>query len=192
FRNGWTDDEERISIEALKAQCARPEDGAVHYEKFRKYGLKYGPSFQSIQEIYVTGTFALSRLKIADHLKGGFGQFILHPSMIDGALQTAAGLVGGLEPAALYLPFALDEVEIVRPVPQRCYAYAEFADSREQTYAGVRTFNIRLLSESGEVLIRFKNLLVRSLAEGAKSPGAPVAAWSAAEDGAIRHRAEAQ
>ncbi len=195
FRSGWTneaDAEERVSIQALKAQCGRPDDGAAYYAKFRKYGLKYGPSFQTIQELYVNEAFALAKLKIADHLKGEFGQFILHPSMIDGALQSAIGLVGGLEPATLYLPFALDEVEIVRPVPQRCYAYAEFADSREQSNAGVRTFNIRLLSESGEVLIRFKNLLVRSLAEAERSPRAPVAAWSAAENRAIRRHAEAQ
>jgi polyketide synthase PksN len=195
FSSGSTDEadaEERVPIQALKEQCARPEDGAAYYEKFRKYGLNYGPSFQTIQELYVAGSFALSRLKIADHLKAGFGQFILHPSMIDGALQTAAGLLGGLEPAALYLPFALDEVEIVRPVAQTCYAHAEFAGSREQNYTGARTFNIRLLSERGEVLIRFRNLIVRSLAEAGRSPGTPVAAWPAAENGAIRRRAEAQ
>ncbi|MEO8033557.1 MAG: type I polyketide synthase, partial [Acidobacteriota bacterium] len=183
FRKGWTeeaDTEERVSIETLKAQCAGPEDGAAYYEKFRKYGLKYGPSFQTIQELYVNKSFALAKLEIAEHLKGEFGQFILHPSLIDGALQSAAGLVGGMELATLYLPFALDEVEIVRPVSQCCYAYAEFADPNEQNCADVRTFNIRLLSESGEVLIRFKNLFVKSLADAGRSSRVPVAARSTA------------
>ena len=166
FRSGWADPGnagDQIPIEALKAQCARREDLSDYYNKFRKYGVHYGPSFQTIQEIYIHDCFALSKLKIADHLKSDFGQFILHPSIIDGAFQTAAGLVGGLESATPHLPFALDEVDILHPVRQTCYAYAEFADSRERTRTGVRKFNIRLLNESGDVLINFKNLFVRAL-----------------------------
>ncbi|HET8891422.1 MAG TPA: SDR family NAD(P)-dependent oxidoreductase [Candidatus Angelobacter sp.] len=166
FSNSWAapaDAENRIPIETLKAQCAQREDGTAYYNKFRKYGLNYGPSFQVIQEIYINSAFALSKLKIPDHLKGDFGQFILHPSMIDGALQTAAGLVGGLESLTPHLPFALDEVEILHPVRQTCYAYTEFASSREPNLAGVRKFNIRLLNESGDVLINFRNLFVRAL-----------------------------
>ncbi len=71
--------------------------------------------------------------------------------------------------------FALDEVDIVRPVPETCYAYAEFADSREQNHTGIRKFNIRLLNESGDVLIKFKNLLVRALAKTQVSPRSPAA-----------------
>ena len=178
FRNEWgdpADAEEHIPIQALKAQCASPEDGAAYYNEFRKCGINFGLSFQTIQEIYVNKSFALSRLKIADHLKVGFGQFILHPSMIDGALQTAAGLVRDLEPATLHLPFALDELDIVHPVRQTCYAYAELADSSEQNRAGVRKFNIRLLNESGDVLIKFKNLFFRALAQAQTSPRSPAA-----------------
>ena len=100
---------------------------------------------------------------MAEHLLADSGQFILHPSMIDGALQTVAGLVGGLETATPHLPFALDEVDIVHPVPQTCYAYVEFADSGEQSRGGVRKFNIRLLNENGDILILLKNLYVRAL-----------------------------
>jgi polyketide synthase PksN len=176
--------EDCIPIEALKAQCARVEDGTAFYEKFNQCGFHYGPSFQTIQEIYVNHSLALSRLKIAEHLKGDFGEFILHPSMMDGALQTIAGLVGGLESTTPYLPFSLDEVDILHPVRQTCYAYAEFADGHEQNYSGVRKFNIRLLNESGDVLIKLRNLLVRPLAKAQTCPRSEVAARSAAAVGA--------
>ena len=139
FSHDWTkpadaraDTEDRIPIQALKAQCGRPRDAATFYRKFSDFGLQYGPSFQTLQEIYINGAFALSKLKIPDHLKGDFDQFILHPSMIDGALQTIAALAGGVELTTPHLPFALDEVEIVHPLPQTCYAYAEYADSQMQ------------------------------------------------------------
>ncbi len=187
FKDGWADPadaEEHIPIEALKAQCVSSEDGAALYDKFKKYGLNYGPSFQTVQEIYINDSFALAKLKIADHLKNDFGQFILHPSMMDGALQTAAGLVGSLESARLHLPFALDEVDILHPLRQTCYAYAEFADSREQDHEGVRKLNIRLLNETGDVLIKFRNLFFRPLDKANTSPRSVVAARLAVAGGA--------
>ena len=173
FRSTWGDQadaEESISIPALKGQCAIPEDGAAYYNQFRKFGIDYGLSFQTIQEMYVNASFALSKLKITDYLKGDFGRFILHPTIIDGALQTVAGLLGNLEPATPHLPFALDELDIVHPVRETCYAYAEFAEPGEQNHAGVRKFNVRLLNESGDVLIKFKNLCLRPLAKAQTSP----------------------
>jgi acyl transferase domain-containing protein len=167
FGNGWANPagkEDRILPQALKAMCASPESGVAFYERFSALGLQYGPSFQTIEELYVNDAFALAKLKLASHLKGEFGQFILHPSMIDGALQTIAGLAAKVSPETAHLPFALDEIEILKPVTQTCYAHAEYADARSRNHGSVTKFNIRLLNESGEVLVIFKNLYVRPFA----------------------------
>ena len=156
--------EDRRTPQMLKTQCRTAEAGAAYYDRFRALGLQYGPSFRTIQEVHVNGVFALSKLEVADALKGEFGQFILHPSMIDGALQTIASLVGSESPGTVWLPFALDELEILKAVPQTCYAYAERAGTNVQNQ-GIGKFNIRLLNESGETLVRFKNLYVRPFAE---------------------------
>ncbi len=148
----------------MKEQCGPAENGQSFYEKFGELGLHYGPSFRTVQELYVHDSFALAKLRIADPLKGDFGQFLLHPSVVDGALQTIAGLVGGEAERVPHLPFALDEIDIFKPVTQTCWAYAERADSAPGR-GGVAKFTIRLLSESGEVLVRFRNLYVRPLAQ---------------------------
>ncbi len=165
FAKGHADSgaEERVSLQAIKARCSRREDGGAFYDKFGEYGLHYGPSFRTIQEIHADSVVAISKLKIADHLKADFGQFLLHPALIDGALQTVAALGGRTAEGVPYLPFAVDEIDLLRPVPQTCYAVAECADPEAQNYAGVAKFNIRLLDESGEVLVRFRNLYVRPL-----------------------------
>ena len=157
--------EDPMPPQALKALCTSPEAGAGYYDRFRANGLHYGPAFQTIQELYVNHTFVMARLKIAESLKDDFGQFILHPSIIDGALQTIAGLVGSAGASTPYLPFALDELEVIKPLSQTCYAYAEWADPQAQNRAGVTKFNIRLLNPNGEVLVKFKNLYVRPLAK---------------------------
>ena len=187
FIDDWTkparpraDTEDRIPIQALKAQCGRPRRAADFYRKFSDYGLQYGPSFQTLQEIYINGAFALSKLKIPDHLKGDFDQFILHPSMVDGALQTIAALAGGVDSTMPHVPFALDEVEIVHPLSQTCYAYAEYADSQMRNHTGARKFNIRILNESGNLLIALRNLYVRPIGRPPTSSQSIVAAdWVA-------------
>jgi hypothetical protein len=102
-------------------------------------------------------------LKIANHLKADFDQFILHPSLLDGALQTVAGLISGIESSTPYLPFAIDEIEIIRSLPQTCYAYVEYSDSEKQNHKDVKRFNIQLLNEDGVVLVQVKNFYARAL-----------------------------
>jgi polyketide synthase PksL len=170
------DAEDRISLEALKTQCSSKIDGSTFYEKFRKCGLNYGPSFRSVQEIFVSDSFALAKLKLADHLRPGLGQFILHPSLIDGAWQTAAGLIGDRELLIPYLPFVLDEVDILHPLRQTCYAYAEFADFHGPNPDGIRKFNIRLVNESGDVLVRFKHLFCKAFTPSSPKLNSPVPA----------------
>src|SRR5690606_5883643 len=120
------------------------------------------PAFKTIQEFYVNGSFALSRLKLADHLKTGSDQFILHPCIIDGALQTVSGLVGRLESAVPHVPFAIDEIEIFRSLPHTCYAYAELVDPGVRPRADIKKFNIKIVNEGGEILVNIKNFYVRA------------------------------
>jgi acyl transferase domain-containing protein len=164
FANGSAEHGETdkpIAIDDLKSRCVRAADSAAHYEAFSASGFQYGPSFQSIQELHVSDSFALAKLKVAEHLKGDFAHFILHPSIIDGALQTVSGLVTAGDAATPFLPFALDEIELIRPIAPTCYAYAERVAVSAQ--AGVMKFNIRILSESGDVLVKMSNLYVKPL-----------------------------
>jgi hypothetical protein len=105
----------------------------------------------------------LAKLVAPEHLRLEFDRFILHPSLIDGALQSISALVGDAEPGIRRLPFALDEVEIIRAVPQSCYACVDWADADKAIQAETGKFNIRLLNERGEVLVKLTNLYVRAV-----------------------------
>ncbi|HYD79452.1 MAG TPA: SDR family NAD(P)-dependent oxidoreductase [Paucimonas sp.] len=176
--------EETLSIEALKAQCARPVAGEHYYGLFEQSGISYGPSFRTMQELYIGKSFALSKLSIADHLRSDFEEFVLHPSLVDGALQTVSGLVGGVEPPERpvpYLPFAIDEVEIVRPASQTCYVHVEEVELKKQGNAEIKKFNIKILNEKGLVSVSFKNFCVRAFRAVPSSPAARDARTAAAQ-----------
>ncbi|XLS29187.1 SDR family NAD(P)-dependent oxidoreductase [Flavobacteriaceae bacterium M23B6Z8] len=163
--NHSTADLENVSIEHLKSQCSTVQQGSQYYDSFLRAGFQYGPSFQTIQEFHVSDTFALSRLELAAHLKSDFDKFVLHPSLLDGALQTVAGLLGNTNPDRPYLPFAIDELELVRPLTHSCYAYVEFADRDGNAPSDIKKFNIHLLNRKGAVLVKVKNFYARAFVE---------------------------
>ncbi|GAA0894710.1 hypothetical protein GCM10009122_43910 [Fulvivirga kasyanovii] len=162
FQNGHAASIENLSVQQLKAQCSGPQDGTHYYDVFSQVGFNYGAAFRTIQEFYVNGSFALSKLKLADHLKADFDRFILHPSIMDGALQTVAGLVGQMDAAVPHVPFAIDEIEIFRSLPHTCYAYVEQVDAEGHAHANIKKFNIKIINEAGDVLASIKNFYVRA------------------------------
>ncbi len=153
--------EDAVSIQALTERAGKAVQGADCYQMLEGFGFGYGPCFQTIQELHVGTDFALSRLSLADELKDDFEQYLLHPCLIDGALQTVVGLAIGNEPHTPHVPFALSAVEIIKPLTQTCYAHVE--EVRQPRHSEVKQFDIRLLSERGEVLVKLNRFCVRAL-----------------------------
>ena len=86
------------------------------YDAFRAVGLEYGPGHQGIEKMYVGLDQVFAKLSMPPSVLDTHGQFILHPSLLDSALQASIGLIIGADdsksPFKPYLPFALDELEI--------------------------------------------------------------------------------
>jgi acyl transferase domain-containing protein/acyl carrier protein/NADP-dependent 3-hydroxy acid dehydrogenase YdfG len=151
------------SIQSLKDGCTEQKEGQHYYEIFKQLGFDYGAGFQPIEHVYLSTQYALAKLTIADHLKYDFDQYVLHPSVLDGALQTVACLSMTGDTSSPYLPFALDEVDIIRPLTQTCYVMAEVPNTNQKIQGGIKKFNIQILSEAGEILIQLKDFYVRAL-----------------------------
>ncbi|MES2350365.1 MAG: SDR family NAD(P)-dependent oxidoreductase [Pseudomonadota bacterium] len=154
-----------VAIASIMQECASRHTGEHFYAQMRRHGLNYGPGFQVIQEVHVGASFALARMAVPEQLRAGFGDYTLHPSLVDGALQSVAVLLAGADDPCL--PFALDEIDIVRPLTYVCYALAEFAEPSGRGKQEIQKLNIRLFNERGELLVKFGNLYVRRLAAAA-------------------------
>ncbi len=153
---------EVIDIEAVKKRCTHRKAGTELYPLFDSLGFGYGPGFQSLSLLSANGTEALAHLILPSHLKQTSEQFVLHPALMDGVLQTVVGLTqnGDPETRSAYLPFSLGEVEIIRPLPPECYAY--ISQSGKGNGPG-GSFDMRLLDSSGNILVRMENLSIRLL-----------------------------
>jgi hypothetical protein len=129
---------------------------------FQTIGINYGSGFQTIQTLYRNDSEALSCLQLPTALKDGFNDFILHPSLMDGAFQTVMGL-GHATSSTPSLPFALGEVELVKPLSGQSYVYVRRAEHSATVESAVTKFNILILDEAGQVQVRLKDFSVRAL-----------------------------
>jgi hypothetical protein len=155
-------------VKALITPQMQQQTAAQYYQTFEQNGFQYGPSFRPVNTFWSDGSKAIAKLALDNACLSDFDEYLLHPSLIDGALQTVVGLISVTTSGTPYMPFVLNEVLIHRPLTANCYAVAEFAEDGQQ--ADIKKFNIAIVSESGEVLVSLNEFYVRALVEATEEP----------------------
>ncbi|MBF0119026.1 MAG: SDR family NAD(P)-dependent oxidoreductase [Desulfobacterales bacterium] len=148
---------EQIDIKEILGRCEKIGEKETIYNLFKNSGANYGKSFQAIDFLYANEKESLSQLSLPLCINDTFNDFVLHPSIMDGALQTAGFLIGKNNTESPYVPFSISEVIILKKISKECYAYAvNISDSKN-----IKKFNIYICDKSGQVLIKIKDFSVR-------------------------------
>ncbi|MCY7785574.1 non-ribosomal peptide synthetase [Bacillus inaquosorum] len=133
------------------------------YEEGRRRGMFHGPAFQGIKNVDIGNREVLAQLKLPEIVSGTKEQFVLHPSIMDSALQTATiCIMQELTDQKLILPFALEELEVIKGCSSAMWAYARLSDS-DLSGGIVQKADIDVLDESGNVCVRIKGFSTRVL-----------------------------
>ena len=143
-----------LDVFAIRARCPNVRSRETCYQLFETLGQKYGSSFQTLREWRGSENEAFAELRLPDHLERQFDQYILHPSLFDGALQTVLGLFVGERAVAgqMFLPFAVEEVTLWRPVKPRCFVHAR-ESGLTSPGTNVRKFDFSIVDDEGVVLV---------------------------------------
>ena len=151
-----------LEITTIIDRCRKVTGGEECYRLHREAGFRYGPGFKVIKELYSSPRESLSSLELPP--AAGFDRFVLHPSLLDGAIQTIVGLVfdAGIPAGILYLPFAVGEVEILGALSGRCYAHCTPVNENPPG-TGVGKFNITIADHSGTVLLKIKDYATKAI-----------------------------
>ncbi|MCC8246313.1 type I polyketide synthase [Saccharothrix luteola] len=96
--------------EALRAGLSRRVDGADQYAELDGLGLGYGPAFQVLTELLVGD----GRVLASYRHDGPADDFVLHPVLLDGALQAGAPLIARKLREDAFLPAAFDALRVWR------------------------------------------------------------------------------
>jgi acyl transferase domain-containing protein len=163
----------RVDLQALLRRCTDRRPGAAWYELMRRGGSGYGPDLRVIEELAHNGRESVSRLRLPAGLQERHQDFVLHPALVDGAIQSLVGLLGlesSPEPV-LFVPVTLEELEIFGALPRECYVCIEEVLAHPAA-SGTRTFHLQLVDPEGRPLVRLQGLSVMPLGR-AVQPAAP-------------------
>src|SRR5260370_31566915 len=179
-------------IQQLKEEMKRDrlEPQSV-YAAWAGMGSIYGPAFQAITDLYVGNQQVLAHLRLASNVMEKRSDYVLHPSMMDGAMQAAVGLIDGLSEGSNQpqRPFALDSLRITSPCSGEMVAWVRYAPGIDAR-TNVVKLDIDLCDERGNICVQMRGISSRGLAKEsitnaaqAKTIGSLLAipVWQAAE-----------
>jgi acyl transferase domain-containing protein len=157
-----TPEDPSMDPEAMIREFSIIRDGEACYRSFHHAGLDYGPAFQPIETLYCKEREAISRLKRPPSVNNDFRQYALHPSMMDGALQTVSGLMGRYRSQSVYLPFVAGEVIWSGSFTERCYVHAVEKEPMGKENRIIK-LDITVMDDAGRPLIVIRDYAVKAI-----------------------------
>ncbi|CAN7772038.1 amino acid adenylation domain-containing protein [Rhizobium leguminosarum] len=185
-----------VDIAGVRAQCERTMSASECYAAFEALGISYGPAHRGMTALHVGSQQALARLELPAGT--ATAEYVLHPSLMDAALQATLGLrLDASSQAMLELPFAVEAVDILSAVPAQAWAWVRFSAGSNAASA-VGKLDIDLCDEQGRVCVSMRGFSTRAVQGqlGAEEDGTllmrrlwrPQAATTGDEPGFVEHR----
>ena len=157
----------RLPLDEIRARCAqRTLPPAFCYEHLQGMGIVHGPSHQGIKRLHVGSEEVLAELVLPEDVLGSESDYVLHPSMLDSALQASLALLfaelgeGEALPAAL--PFALESVRVYGRCERRMWAHLRYS-AGSGVGEGVQKLDIDLCDAEGVVCVSMQGFSSRVL-----------------------------
>ncbi|WP_217143030.1 L-histidine N(alpha)-methyltransferase [Streptomyces sp. AC627_RSS907] len=159
LRFGATASAPSLDLAAIRTRLPRTTSADDCYAVFTALGGGYGPSLRGLRSMRSVQGEALAEVAVPDAADLPFDDFTLHPSLLDAMLQAA--LWTAADPSAprpRELPFSIDRVEILGPLPQRGYAHA---------VATATGHDIALTDADGSIAVRLHGVVTRAVKDPA-------------------------
>ena len=166
----------RVDLAGLQSLFQqRALTSAECYEALKEIGLHYGPAHRALEVLYVLTdgrreAQVLAKLKLPEPGANRQSDYVLHPSMMDAALQASIGLMvaggGRLTPEA-WLPFSLERLDILSACPEQAWAWVRYSGSDRQP-GETQKVDIDVCDEQGRVCVAFRGLVPRILKREAR------------------------
>ncbi|CAM5344927.1 2-methoxy-6-polyprenyl-1,4-benzoquinol methylase, mitochondrial [Streptomyces abikoensis] len=181
-----------VDVAAVRERLTGRVTGEEHYAAVAAAGLEYGPAFQVLRELH-TGDGQVLAAYHCDLPDDGYGGYVVHPALLDGALQAGAPLLTDAENG--FLPSAVDGVRVWERPPARGLVHVRqrSRSSREAVW------DITVTGEDGAPALELTGCRLQRVAlptgdrgeeyvsvlRAAPLPGQPVPAWVAPSPGEL-------
>ena len=155
----------RLDLEQLRRQMAQGRlDAADVYTIFVRMGLHYGPAHQGITVIHIGEKQVLAQLRAPEVVETDQHKYVLHPSLMDSALQASIGLLVDLNhvPTKPYVPFAVESLRVISACAKEMVAFARYSKGGQPGDKTAKV-DIDLCDERGNVCVQMRGVALRVL-----------------------------
>src|ERR1039458_3851747 len=159
---------EREAPAQLQARCSEQISGQDYYLRLRESGVDYGPSFQSIAQLWRCNREMLGEVKIPDESHREFDACQFHPALLDACFQTlGAGVAAqatGNDEQRPSMPTHIDELRVHGAPGLHLWSHAHLQEPGADSVKG----DVRLLDETGHAAVEIIGLRFDSIGPDTK------------------------
>ncbi|MBX9602037.1 MAG: SDR family NAD(P)-dependent oxidoreductase [Bryobacteraceae bacterium] len=120
--------------------------------------IEFGPRWRCIHQTRLGDSMIFARIELDPGFFGDLDVYELHPALLDAATGFCLPLIRGYEQSdGLYVPMSFRKVRIDGRLPAKLFGYAECRNASPE----LAEFDIRVMDESGKVLVEFQRLAYR-------------------------------
>jgi acyl transferase domain-containing protein/SAM-dependent methyltransferase/aryl carrier-like protein len=155
---------ERIDLRRLQARMTRGQrDAEAVYAMFDGTGVEFGPAHRGIREVLLGEGEALAQLYLPDVVSPADPAYVLHPSLMDSALQACSSLGAAVrnESGTPLLPFALDRLRVFAPCRGDLVAWVRRVDSGRDHADAPVSFDVEMLDADGRMCAQIRGFSMR-------------------------------
>nr|ADN68478.1 SorC [Sorangium cellulosum] len=161
-----------VDVADLRARCDRSFESATAYSAFRAMGLEYGAAHRGLTSLHAGADadgrpFVVAHVEMPPSAGRGSDRYVLHPSVLDCAMQASIGLALGDGPIEPALPFALEAVEILDRTPSSAWVVV-----RPREAGSLERLDIAVCDDAGRVCVQLKGLATRAVPNASRSDSA--------------------
>lgn len=158
----WMDSS--LDIQDIKNRCSKILGSAECYREFEALGVKYGATFQVIHSLFIGEHEALAELRLSGAPGTGSSnaEIQIQPELLDGALQSVAGLMASQRESRAFAPHSLSRMTYCEAPIKNGAFYARAIEIPESTN-DARVFNIQICDPEGKVLATLDRMEYRPI-----------------------------
>jgi myxalamid-type polyketide synthase MxaE and MxaD len=159
-------EQEQTPVAQLQALLPNTLSTTAHYDYMAQQGLHYGPSFQTVQEIWHGKGQALGRVQLSPRLSSTNSLYRLHPTLLDAGFQIVTATVdtseNGRAPTKSYLPVGIDQMQLHQTPGDSIWCYTRLRPDDQPDADDIKA-DIYLINEQGEAIATVLGLRLQNI-----------------------------
>lgn len=154
-----------ISLSQVKKRCKTQVKSSSFYGLLKMIGFEYGESLTVIGDCLKSEDEYVAEMNLPPSISSCLNSHSLHPSILDGALQTVALCCANIQENELQkrpIPVRIASLKVYKPMEPKMHIIGKRMQS---TSSGI-SLNLFIVNEDGEIVIEIKGYEIKNIAQG--------------------------